>query len=381
MMIVGLFLLFGCGFYLLLKLHLMNTQKAMIESCRTIASEVSEQNSRHFLELAKLSFEKHQETARLELEAKRQSIDGLLKPLQETMKQFDMHQRELEKRREGAYSSLSTQLQDLIKAEQELRKTTTQLSQALRSPQMRGSWGEIHLRRVIELAGLLNHCDFFEQQVLEGDGKIGRPDVVIRLPLERSIAIDAKTPLQAYLDASDAGDDRLRQKKLQEYAASLRKHMKDLSAKEYWKQLGSSPEYVILFLPAEVFFSAALQTDPSLIEAGADHNIVIATPTTLIAILRAIAFSWRQENLSKNAKEVAQLGHELYERVGIVCDYWNKLGRALGTAVDTYNQSVASMESRVLVTARKLKEHGSINAEVDPLQIIEKPVPRSLEIS
>jgi DNA recombination protein RmuC len=260
----------------------------------------------------------------------------------------------------------------MLTAERHLRKETAQLAQALRSPQMRGSWGEIHLRRVVELAGLLNHCDFFEQKTFETEMRISRPDVVVQMPGQRCIAIDAKTPLQFYLDASDAGDDLLRRKKLQEHTASLRKHIKDLSAKEYWKQLDLAPEYVILFLPAEAFYSAALQTDPSLIELGVENNVIIATPTTLIAILRAVAFSWKQDALSKNAKEIAKLGEELYDRLGTLCEYWGKVGRGLNTSMDAYNQSIASMESRVLVTARKLKETGALSTEIQAPISLEK---------
>lgn len=295
-----------------------------------------------------------------------------LDPLKESMKQLNEHQRELEKRREGAYASLSQQIDGLILSEKELRTETTRLVQALKSPQIRGSWGEVHLRRVVELAGLMNHCDFQEQKTFEGQGRIVRPDLVIHLPGQRQIAIDAKTPLNAYLEAADIEDDSLRKIKLYEHAASLRKHIKDLSAKEYWKQFEMAPEYVILFLPAEAFFSAALQADPTLIEVGADNNIIVATPTTLIAILRAVALGWKQENLSKSAREIAQLGEELYERVGIVCEHWNKVGKSLNTAVESYNQSIASLESRVLVSARKLKESGSFMKEVPSMNGIEK---------
>ncbi len=374
LLMLGFFLVVSLALLVLFRYQLMSSQKALSDSFRTLSSEISEQNNRQFLELAKLSFEKYQEGARFDLDAKQKAIDEMLKPMQETMKELDRHHRELEKRREGAYASISSQLQDVVKAEKELRKETSLLVQALRSPQMRGSWGEIHLRRVVEVAGLLNHCDFFEQKTLDYDGKMWRPDVIVRLPQQRCIAIDAKTPLHAYLDASDAGDDLIRQKKLQEHAASLRKHIKDLSQKEYWKQLEMTPEYVILFLPAEAFFSAALQADPTLIEIGADQNIIIATPTTLIAILRAVAFSWKQDHLSKNAKEVARLGQELYERIGTLCEYWNKVGRSLSSATEAYNQSIASIESRVLVTARKLKESGSISTEMVDLQRVEKLV-------
>lgn len=296
--------------------------------------------------------------------------DATLQPIRDTLKQLDEHQRELEKRREGAYASLSKQIETLVTSERELRTETTRLTQALRSPQMRGSWGEVHLRRVVEMAGLMNHCDFYEQKSLESDGRMLRPDLIVRLPGMRQIAVDAKTPLFAYLDASDAGDELLRKKKLQEHALLLRKHMKDLSAKEYWKQLDPAPEFVVLFLPAESFFSAALQADPTLIEVGADQNIIVATPTTLIAILRAVAHGWKQESLSKSAREIARLGEELYERIGVVCEHWNRVGKALNSSVEAYNHSVASFESRVLVSARKLKENGSFTKELlEPVEI------------
>jgi DNA recombination protein RmuC len=214
----------------------------------------------------------------------------------------------------------------------------------------------VHLKRVVELAGLVNHCDFFEQKTIDDKGKILRPDLIIRLPGDRSIIIDAKTPLDSYLAAAETLEEEPRKKKLQEHAAALRKHIKDLSGKEYWKQFDATPDYVILFLPAEAFFSAALEVDPSLIEAGIDQSVLIATPTTLIAILRAVAMNWKQESLSKSAQEIAKLGHEFYDRIAVFCDHWNKVGKNLNTAVDAFNQSAGSLETRVLVTARKLKE-------------------------
>ncbi len=359
-------------FYIILQKKMVDSQKSMEQQFKALSFDIFEKNSRVFLDVAKGSLEKFQEGAKQDLESRQKAIDETLKPFQESLKQLDAHQRELEKRREGAYSSLSKQMEGMLTAEKELRRETAQLVQALRSPQMRGSWGEIHLRRVVELAGLLNNCDFFEQKSFDSDGKVWRPDLIVRLPGQRYIAVDAKTPIAAYLDATDAGDDILRKKKLQDHASGLRKHIKDLSQKEYWKQLECAPEYVILFLPAEAFYSAALQSDPTLIEVGADQNIIIATPTTLIAILRAVAFSWKQDSLSKSAKEISRLGQELYDRIGIVCDHWNKVGRNLNTAVDAYNQSVSSMESRVLVTARKLKESGSISSEMNEPILIDK---------
>ncbi len=325
-------------------------QKQMQDSFKALSFDVMEKNGKQFLNLA----------------------DATMQPLKESMKMIDEHQRDLEKRREGAYASLSKQIEGLILSEKQLRSETARLVQAFRSSQVRGSWGEVHLRRVVELAGLINHCDFYEQKTFETDGKMLRPDLVVRLPGQRQIAVDAKTPLAIYLDATDIEDEELRKKKMQEYAMTLRKHMKDLSAKEYWKQFDSAPEYVILFLPAESFFSAALQVDPTLIEVGADQNIIVATPTTLIAILRAVAHGWKQESLSKSAKEIARLGEDLYERVGVLCEHWNKVGRNLNIAVESYNQSVASLETRVLVSARKLKESGSIMKELPEMVGIDK---------
>lgn len=338
------------GLWLWMQKRIELTQKQLQDSFKALSFDVMEKNGRQFLNLA----------------------DATLQPIKESMKLLDEHQRELEKRREGAYGALSKQIEGLVLSEKELRQETTRLVQALRSPQIRGSWGEVHLRRVVELAGLVNQCDFYEQKSFETEKGTLRPDLIVRLPGQRHIAVDAKTPLTAYLDAADAGNDDLRKKKLQEHALALRKHMKDLSGKEYWKQLDPAPEYVILFLPAEAFFSAALQADPTLIEVGADQNIIVATPTTLIAILRAVAFSWKQESLSKSAREIARLGGELYERVGVVCEHWNKVGKSLNTAVETYNQSVASLESRVLVSARKLKESGSIVKELPEVEGVDK---------
>ncbi len=298
--------------------------------------------------------------------------DATLQPLKESMKALEEHQRDLEKKREGAYVSLMKQIDGLIFSEKELRAETTRLVQALKSPQVRGSWGEVHLKRVVELAGLIQHCDFYEQKTLEGHGRSVRPDLVIHLPGERQIAVDAKTPLNAYLDAASIDDDHLRKIKMGEHAAQLKRHIKELSAKEYWKQLDSPFEYVILFLPAEAFFSAALQADPTLIEVGASQNIIVATPTTLIAILRAVAHSWKQESVSKSAAEMARLGAELYERLGVVCDHWNRVGKSLNSSVEAYNQAIASLESRVLVSARKFKELGAFSKELPESMAIEK---------
>jgi DNA recombination protein RmuC len=367
--------------WLLIQKHSKDLRTQMRDIFQSLSFDVLERSSKTFLDLAATHLDKYQMGAKDDLENRQKAIVESLVPISETMKKLDEHQRELEKRREGAYASVSKQLELLVVSEKELRLQTQQLSQALRSPGIRGSWGQVHLRRVIELAGLLNHCDFSEQYTMESEGKMQRPDVVVHLPGQRQIVIDAKTPLDAYLEASETQNESLRRKKLQDHSLVLKKHMKDLSNKEYWKQFAPSPEYVILFLPAEAFFSAALESDPTLIEVGAEQNIIVATPTTLIAILRAVAHGWKQESLSRSAREIAKLGQELYERVGTVCEYWNKVGRSLNTAVESYNQSLASFESRVLVSARKLKEAGAaaFNKELPELMEIEK-LARSLRV-
>jgi DNA recombination protein RmuC len=360
------------GLWFWMQKRLEITKGQMQESFKALSMDVLSESSKVFLNLAEMQLGKFQEGAKVDLEGKQKAIEASLEPLKLVMKQLDEQHRDLEKRREGAYSALQKQLDLMMASDRELRQETGQLVRALRSPQMRGSWGQVHLRRVVELAGLVNHCDFNEQVTIETNGKVMRPDLVIRLPGQRQIVVDAKTPLEAYLDASETQDEERRKTRLSDHASNLRKHIKDLSGKEYWKGFDLTPEYVILFLPAEAFFSAALQSDPSLIEVGADQNIIVATPTTLIAILRAVAFGWKQEGLSKSAQEIAKLGADLYDRLGTVCEHWKKLGKELSSAVDAYNQSVVSLESRALVSARKLKECSGVLKELPELEQIEK---------
>jgi len=375
--VLGALLVFG-SLWALIRQRLNAAESKLKDSFQSMSFETMERHSKVFLDLAKTTLDKYQEGAKGDLESRQKAIEGMLAPFKESLKLIDESQRELEKKRAGAFASLSKQIDGMAQAERELRQEMARLSQSLRSPQMRGSWGQIHLRRVIELAGMANHCDFSEQQFVENEGRTWRPDLLIRLPGDRQIVIDAKTPLNAYLDATDAGDEELRKKKLQEHASSLKRHIKELSAKEYWKQFDTAPEYVILFLPAEAFYSAALQADPTLIETGAAQNVLIATPTTLIAILRAIALTWKQESLSRNAREISELGQELYDRIAVFCDHWNKVGKNLNSAVEAFNQSGASLDSRVLVSIRKLKEIGQIQKEAPEAPQLEK-LARSLK--
>jgi DNA recombination protein RmuC len=371
--LIGLNLCF-LGLFLWMQKKQEVTRSQMTDSFKALSFDVLEQSSKAFLNLANAQMEKFQEGAKAELQGRHKEIETVLEPVKTVMKQLHEEHRELEKRREGSYSALQKQIDMMLVSDREMRQETSQLVRALRSPNMRGSWGQLHLRRVVELAGLVNQCDFAEQVTHNSadTGKVLRPDLVVRLPGQRQIVVDSKTPLDAYLDAQETQDESRQKIRLDDHAAALRKHIKDLSSKEYWKNLDLSPEYVILFLPAEAFFSAALQSDPTLIELGATNNVIIATPTTLIAILRAVAFGWKQESLSKSAAEIAKLGAELYDRLGTVCEYWNKVGRQLGSAVESYNQSVASLESRVFVSAKKLKEYTGELKELPAPEQIEK---------
>ncbi len=374
---IAMFAIFGIaagffGIWAWMRRISKETDQRMQTSFQSLSYEVMERSNKMFLDLAQASFEKARESANSDLEARQKSFEALVQPLQESLKKLDTHQRDLETRREGAYGSLAKQIEQMAQAERDLRKETAQLSSALRSPPVQGAWGQVHLRRVVELAGLLNECDFAEQMTTMSEGKVIRPDLIIRLPGNRQIAVDAKTPLNAYIESMETKDEGLRDLKVKAHAEHLRKHIRQLSQKEYWKGFDASPEFVVLFLPAESFLSVALQADPLLIENGAEQNVIVATPSTLIAILRAVAHSWRQDVLSKNAEQIARLGQDLYERLTILGEHWMKVGRSLNTAVDSYNQAISSFESRVMVSARKLKEHGAAPltkeiAQIDPV--------------
>ena len=251
---------------------------------------------------------------------------------------------------------------------------------ALRQPVARGRWGELQLRRVVEMAGMLDHCDFIEQPSAMSEDGLLRPDLVVRLPGGRNIVVDAKTPLTAYLDAIESEQDDLRKQKLAEHARQVRDHMTKLGRKSYQDQFDPTPELVVMFMPGEMFFSAALEQNPELIEFGVGEKVIPATPTTLIAMLRAIAYGWKQEALARNAQEISELGRELHERLSVMAGHWAKVGKNLGDAVGAYNKATASMESRVLVTARRFKDlkavpDGREIAEASQVEILPRALP------
>lgn len=350
-------LLFRC----LLAEEKCKSQDSLKDSFQALSEGVLQKTTLSFLDLAKDDLGK-----------KHQHLTEMMGKLEKGMAQLE-NERKLE------HGALRQQLYSLLNVEQELRRETSNLVKALKSPHSRGRWGEIQLKRVVELAGMLNHCDFYEQSQ-EGTGEIRfKPDLIIRLPGERQVIIDAKVPLDAYLEAVQMENETLRGVKLKEHAKQVRAHITALGKKSYWEHFQPTPEFVVLFLPSEMMFGAALEQDPSLIEAGVDQQVILATPSTLIALLRAVSYGWKQESLSRHAEKVSELGHELYKRIVDMTQHWAKVGKSLGGAVESYNKATGSLEARVLTSARKFQDLGAAAStlELPESELIDR-IPREV---
>jgi DNA recombination protein RmuC len=344
-------------------------REAMENMFKSHAADALRNNNQSFLELAKATLAEFQQGARGDLEKRQMAIDQLVAPVRASLEKVDEKIAALERTREHAYGELRQQFAQMSATHKQLSDQTGNLVSALRQSHVRGRWGEMQLRRVVEMAGMMEHCDFVEQPGAESEEGRLRPDLIVKLPGNRNIVVDAKAPINAYMDAHEATSDELRKAKIQVHAQQVRRHLDALAKKSYWEQFQPSPEVVVMFIPGEAFYSAALEADPGLLDAGFDQGVIIASPASLMALLKAASYGWRQEAIAENAREISMLGQELHSRLGTLAEHFSRIGKGLANATGAYNDAIASFETRVLSSARKFKGLGATSQEAEIIEL------------
>ena len=345
---------------------------------KSLASDALKSSTSEFLKLAESNFKTLHTKASGNLEQREKAVESMVKPIREALEKTDQQIRKMEKERQTAFGSLTQHLQFMAQAQEQLQGETRNLVKALRRPEVRGQWGEMTLKRLAELAGMVEHCDFDQQHSVDTEQGKQRPDMVVRMPGSREIIVDAKAPMDGYLAAVEARDDSARLLELQRHARNVRDRVRELSSKGYWQQFPQSPDFVVLFIPGDQFLSSALEVDPKLLEDAMTDKVVLATPSSLVALLRAVAYGWRQEALAENAEHIRSVGQDLYERLSTFAEHLDKLGNHLSRSVDSYNKAVGSFDGRVLPGARKFTEMGIQGKkdlpEPQPVERLPRPV-------